>query len=102
MCVCEDITHIRLPDLRRAGEWSRTGDCVAGRDRPVQLKLDPRVGCFVCAWKADGRRTGTATSCHVDLSTFHIELSTGVVGGCVESNELSAEEVSERNRVSRP
>ena len=79
VCSCEHITHIRLSDLRGASEWSRAGDRVAGRDRPVQLELNPRVSRFVYTWKADGRRTGTATSCHVDLSTLHVQLSTGVV-----------------------
>jgi len=79
MYVRVNVPHVCLPDLGRASEWSRTGNCVAGRDRPVQLKLNPRVSRFVCTWKADSRRTGTATSCHIDLSTLHIELSTGVV-----------------------
>jgi len=98
---CENIFHIRLSDLRRASEWSRTGDCVASRDRPVQLELNPGVSRFVYTWKADGRRTGIATSCHVDLSTLHVQLSTGVVRGGVESDELSAEEVPGNYRVSR-
>jgi len=74
-----NVPQICLSNLCRASEWSRTGNCVAGRDGPVQLKLNPRVSRFVCTWKADGRRTGTATSCHVDLSTLHVQLSTGVV-----------------------
>ena len=101
MCSCESIAHTRLPDLRRAGKWSRTRNCVAGRDRPVHLKLNPGVSRFVCTWKADGRRAGTATSYHVDLSTLHVELSAGVAGGGMESNELCAEEVSGKTCVSR-
>jgi hypothetical protein len=90
-----------LPHLRRASERSWSWDRIACRFWPVELKLDPWVSRFVCTWEADCCRTGTTAPCHIDLSTFHVELSTRVVGGSVKSNELSAEQVSGMTLVSQ-
>ena len=90
-----------LPNLRRAGERSRSWDGIACRFRPVELKLDAWISRFVCTWEADCSRTGSTTSCHVYLSTFHVELSTRVVTRRMEGDKFGAEEVSEKDCVSQ-
>ena len=97
------ITHglTVLPHLRRAGERSRSWDGIACWFRPVELKLDAWISRFVCTWEADCSRTGSTTSCDVDLSTFHVELSTRVVARSMESDEFGAEEVPDKDCVSQ-
>jgi hypothetical protein len=85
----------RLPKLRRAGEWSWAGDGIRCRLWPVHLELNTWIGTLVCSWEADGCRAGVASSGNVDLGTFHVELGSGIIGGCMKSDELGSEEVPE-------
>ena len=90
-----------LPNLRRAGERSRSWDGIACWFRPVELKLDAWISRFVCTREADCSRTGSTTSCYVYLGTFHVELSTRVITRSMESDKFGAEEISEKDCVSQ-
>jgi len=79
---------------RLAGEDRGTRDLVAGDGRPPDVDLNTGVVARISTREAHGRgllRASTANN--VQLSTFHVELSTRVVASAMKSKHLSTQKV---------
>lgn len=77
----------------------RAGDGVLA-DAGPDVDTDTGVGARVGTWELDdGGRRSTGATRDVELDAAHVELSTRVVGGGVESNDLATEEVVARGDV---
>ena len=76
----------------RAGNRAGTGNGVGPLAR-VQVVANSGVTARIGTRERNARRVGRATGGDSELSALHVELSTGVVAGGVEGDELTTEQI---------